>query len=236
MRDDTGSVHFGGQCSRIIDAAEAIRLVPRAIARSHVLGDITVVHCNLSLEQDRRGKRIALYSPLVLDANYRPDTFSHQHASAMHWATWGGHTEIVKLLLEHKVGVVSISSYLAANTWQEMWTLIFLSSPHDDVILFFVQVSLDESDEQDGTPLHYAAKKGFVGLAKVLVGAGATIDVRNVKNMTPLHLVRPHLAGLIISPARYLAFWVVRGNGSRFVNCGPFDLLQILPTTMLGLI
>lgn len=52
------------------------------------------------------------------------------------------------------------------------------------------QVSLDESDEQDGTPLHYAAKKGFVGLAKVLVGAGATIDVRNVKNMTPLHLVR----------------------------------------------
>lgn len=34
----------------------------------------------------------------------RPDTFSHQHASAMHWATWGGHTEIVKLLLEHKVG------------------------------------------------------------------------------------------------------------------------------------
>lgn len=53
-----------------------------------------------------------------------------------------------------------------------------------------MQVSLDESDEQDGTPLHYAAKKGFVGLAKVLAGAGATIDVRNVKNMTPLHLVR----------------------------------------------
>lgn len=54
----------------------------------------------------------------------------------------------------------------------------------------FMQVSLDESDEQDGTPLHYAAKKGFTGLAKVLAGAGATIDVRNVKNMTPLHLVR----------------------------------------------
>lgn len=51
------------------------------------------------------------------------------------------------------------------------------------------QVSLDESDEQDGTPLHYAAKKGFVGLAKVLVGAGASVDARNVKNMTPLHLV-----------------------------------------------
>lgn len=51
------------------------------------------------------------------------------------------------------------------------------------------QVSLDESDEQDGTPLHYAAKKGFVGLAKVIVSAGGTVDVRNVKNMTPLHLV-----------------------------------------------
>lgn len=51
-----------------------------------------------------------------------------------------------------------------------------------------VQVSLDESDEQDGTPLHYAAKKGFVGLAKILVGAGANVDARNVKNMTPLHL------------------------------------------------
>lgn len=57
------------------------------------------------------------------------------------------------------------------------------------LVRLLVQVSLDESDEQDGTPLHYAAKKGFVGLAKVLAGAGATIDVRNVKNMTPLHLV-----------------------------------------------
>lgn len=56
-----------------------------------------------------------------------------------------------------------------------------------------LQVSLDESDEQDGTPLHYAAKKGFVGLAKVLVGAGATVDVRNAKNMAPLHLVRKDL-------------------------------------------
>lgn len=36
---------------------------------------------------------------------FRPDTFSHQHASAMHWATWGGHTEIVKLLLEHRVSL-----------------------------------------------------------------------------------------------------------------------------------
>ena len=59
-----------------------------------------------------------------------------------------------------------------------------------------LQVSLDESDEQDGTPLHYAAKKGFVGLAKVLVGAGATVDVRNAKNMAPLHLVREN-AGLV---------------------------------------
>lgn len=69
----------------------------------------------------------------------------------------------------------------------------YLSPPTDSVstVCFLLwQVSLDESDEQDGTPLHYAAKKGFVGLAKVLVGAGATIDVRNVKNMTPLHLVR----------------------------------------------
>lgn len=69
-----------------------------------------------------------------------------------------------------------------------------MSIPNSDQVGFHqmtlatVQVSLDESDEQDGTPLHYAAKKGFVGLAKVLVGAGASVDARNVKNMTPLHL------------------------------------------------
>lgn len=68
---------------------------------------------------------------------------------------------------------------------------LVLSPPNEFfVVIWIPQVSLDESDEQDGTPLHYAAKKGFVGLAKVLAGAGATIDVRNVKNMTPLHLVR----------------------------------------------
>lgn len=69
-----------------------------------------------------------------------------------------------------------------------------------------MQVSLDESDEQDGTPLHYAAKKGFVGLAKVLAGAGATIDVRNVKNMTPLHLVSEALVP-VPTPVRPTASW-----------------------------
>lgn len=62
------------------------------------------------------------------------------------------------------------------------------------LVLWARQVSLDESDEQDGTPLHYAAKKGFVGLAKVIVSAGGTVDVRNVKDMTPLHLVSSLLA------------------------------------------
>ena len=42
----------------------------------------------------------------VLLTSCRPNTFSHQHATAMHWATWGGHTEIVKLLLEHKASVL----------------------------------------------------------------------------------------------------------------------------------
>lgn len=82
----------------------------------------------------------------------------------------------------------------------DAWPLIANLPMSDFVshgIFCLAQVSLDESDEQDGTPLHYAAKKGFVGLAKVLVGAGATIDVRNVKNMTPLHLVRTRLAGLV---------------------------------------
>lgn len=51
-----------------------------------------------------RSLTIHLPPPFVGDLN-RPDTFSHQHASALHWATWGGHTDIVKLLLEHKVGV-----------------------------------------------------------------------------------------------------------------------------------
>ena len=69
--------------------------------------------------------------------------------------------------------------------------------PGHDFPSLVLQVSLDESDEQDGTPLHYAAKKGFVGLAKVLVGAGATVDVRNAKNMAPLHLVRQGRVGLV---------------------------------------
>lgn len=70
-----------------------------------------------------------------------------------------------------------------------------------DLPSLVLQVSLDESDEQDGTPLHYAAKKGFVGLAKVLVGAGATVDTRNAKNMAPLHLVRK--SGLRRPPPSY---------------------------------
>lgn len=87
---------------RNINGAEAICLVSRAIAHFRLQNDVL---CAVTRPpcKNRRGKNFFLHSDPHLMLYYRPDTFSHQHASAMHWATWGGHTEIVKLLLEHKV-------------------------------------------------------------------------------------------------------------------------------------
>lgn len=54
----------------------------------------------------------------------------------MHWATWGGHTEIVKLLLEHKVGVLFQSpvrvsgSSLASPSPVWSWYDIVLNKLH----------------------------------------------------------------------------------------------------------
>lgn len=36
------------------------------------------------------------------------------------------------------------------------------------------------------TPLHYAAKKGHLGIVKLLVEAGAALDQKNFYNDTPL--------------------------------------------------
>lgn len=95
-----------------------------------------------------------------------------------------------------------------------------------------MQVPLDESDEQDGTPLHYAAKKGFVGLAKVLAGAGATIDVRNVKSMTPLHLVSETLAAFVRGRAR---FRKTSTYSLKWLCCGRVLAVQalLLPTILI---
>lgn len=95
---------------------------------------------------------------------------------------------------------IPFSLSIVAHVWAIAAVCRIFWGPRNDFVpqlafrALLLQVSLDESDEQDGTPLHYAAKKGFVGLAKVLVGAGATVDVRNAKNMAPLHLVRKRTA------------------------------------------
>jgi ankyrin repeat protein len=56
------------------------------------------------------------------------------------------------------------------------------------LILIQTECSLDASQEAKGiTPLHRAAKKGFVEIAKALIDAGARVNAVAADGMTPLH-------------------------------------------------
>lgn len=56
-------------------------------------------------------------------------------------------------------------------------------------------VNLDAADSDGWTPLHYAADRGHVEVAQVLLDEGANVNARDTSKRTPLHLAA--LTGLV---------------------------------------
>ena len=51
-------------------------------------------------------------------------------------------------------------------------------------------MDINTQDKDENTPLHKASKKGFLKIAKFLVGQRAIINVKNNKGETPLDIAK----------------------------------------------
>ncbi len=118
--------------------------------------------------------------------------FEHpQHATAtggrlgtpLHAASFGGHLQIVQLLLRHGVDV-DIQAFV------DRTPLRFASqSGHSDVVRCLIDHGADANAKEasEDTPLNWAAYGGHVDAVRVLLERNADVHSQDVHGRTPLH-------------------------------------------------
>nr|VZI50428.1 unnamed protein product [Spirometra erinaceieuropaei] len=104
--------------------------------------------------------------------------------NVLHWSASGGHLELVKYLIE--------AGTKGDEADESGWTplMIAVSAGRDDVaeyLLKFCSADPNAINSTGQSPLHYAASKNRLNLAKQLLAAGAQVDLRDWGGNTPLH-------------------------------------------------
>lgn len=97
-----------------------------------------------------------------------------------------GHLAAIQCLLQHGADIGAVekndktSIYLATegNSYEALPALVSHGSKE----------LLDRSDRYGNTPLHIAAKKGYLNIVQFLLDEGGIIDQKNEEEQTPLHL------------------------------------------------
>ncbi len=102
--------------------------------------------------------------------------------TALHLATWGGHTEIVRILLKHGADVNARDG--SGDTPLMLAVRWGLPELMDLLLAHGADASI--RDDQGRTLLHRAAEYGHVAVMRVLVSRGFDVDVQS-RIGTPLH-------------------------------------------------
>jgi len=104
--------------------------------------------------------------------------------TALHMASFGGHTEIANFLIEK--GIMVDAKDLDA------WTALLVASAnnHTNVVSLLIEKGADVNvKDKDGiTPLHLAAVNGYIEIAKLLIQNCADINAQNKDGRTPQQL------------------------------------------------
>jgi len=119
--------------------------------------------------------------------------------SALHWACYNGHLNVIKLLLAHPVEV-PLDLNAASHTGE---TALHVASWYGyvDVVQALLNyprhqaVDVNSTAIDGKTPLHYAASAGYNAVVKVLLEHGAGLNTRTRDGRTALMLVSQNRKG-----------------------------------------
>ncbi len=109
---------------------------------------------------------------------HNPNIFAQDDYSqtVLHVAVRYFHADFLMLLLEH---LAQKKAYII-NEYGYAGNREFITE------LIAEETSIDPKDNNGNTPLHYAAFKGCIQAAEILIANGANLFARNGKNQTPL--------------------------------------------------
>lgn len=107
----------------------------------------------------------------------------------IHFACMGGHTVLIKFFCENFPEYIHFKN----NNDQTIFHVIF-SCKNTHVITDFIEIIkedmylINEKDDDEESPLHYAAAYGYVDVVKKLVLCNININEPNHFGSTPLHI------------------------------------------------
>lgn len=110
----------------------------------------------------------ALLTPLLHDLSSKP----HDNWTAIEWAIRAGHIPPIKLLISRGVDIYDTTSYQIPL----LFTAVLFGS--EDATRLILAQGIDVNGMSSGASvLHRAALIGNVGVAKILLAAGAEVDM-----------------------------------------------------------
>lgn len=113
-------------------------------------------------------------------------------ATALHWAASQGHSECVKVLLEHNARIEARTSFGRTPLMQAA------RSGFDNIVRHLIAhgAEVNGRDYERGTALHLATEEGNIKCMLALLMAGAEMDVRMKNGDTPI--MRAAIRGMAI--------------------------------------
>ncbi|XP_044726613.1 serine/threonine-protein phosphatase 6 regulatory ankyrin repeat subunit B-like isoform X3 [Chrysoperla carnea] len=122
---------------------------------------------------------------LLLDHGANVDAQTRDGSTALQFAIWNDHSQVVEVLLEYNANV-NVRNHIDRET------PLHVSARSRDVeickMLLNKGADVDAKEKNGSTALHIATEEGSNEIVKLLLERGAKVDSKNKCNITPLYL------------------------------------------------